>query len=180
MKHYHPSYCFSWKEGKLAKLAQQRLFWWPLAPPALLIIFCTKESLRKDLFLLRRRPRVGVERYPTKFVGHRHIIVSLLCFSFLISCFFLFLVSFFLVSNFYCHRDIIPSPNYCSQGAADVIVNLGSTTTSYCFTKIISSIIIFTIIINPQVDLVGIYQNRFCNQFFTALMFTSKHINVLL
>ena len=103
-------------------------------------------------------------------------------FVFLVSyfLFFLFLVSFFLVSNFYCHRDIIPSPNYCSQGAADVIVNLGSTTTSYCFTKIISSIIIFRIIINPQVDLVGIYQNRFCNQFFTALMFTSKHINVLL
>ena len=73
-------------------------------------------------------------------------------FVFLVSyfLFFLFLVSFFLVSNFYCHRDIIPSPNYCSQGAADVIVNLGSTTTSYCFTKIISSIIIFKIIINPQ------------------------------
>ena len=86
-------------------------------------------------------------------------------FVFLVSyfLFFLFLVAFFLVSNFYCHRDIIPSPNYCSQGAADVIVNLGSTTTSYCFTKIISSIIIFRIIFNPQVDLVGIYQNRFCN-----------------
>ena len=95
-----PAIGFSWKEGKLAKLAQQRLFWWPLAPPALLIIFCTKESLRKDLFLLRRRPRVGVERYPTKFVGHRHIIVSLLCFSFFISCFsyFLFLSFLFLIS----------------------------------------------------------------------------------
>ena len=54
---------------------------------------------------------------------------------------------------------MIPSANYCSQGAADVIVNLGSTT-SYCFTMIISSIVIFKIIINPQVDMVGIYQNR--------------------
>ena len=127
----------------------------PLAPPALLIIFCTKESLRKDLFLPRRRSRVGVEIYPKKngWSSLHHCVT----FVFLVSYFLfsLFLVAFFLVSNFYCHRDIIPSPNYCSQGAADVIVNLGSTTTSYCFTKIISSIIIFRITINPKASRFG-------------------------